>query len=84
MRIRMIIVLVRMRMEWMMKIVMMIMILDDEDVGDDGVWTVEAQETMIIETSWHVSQPADAVSGDDGGGGGHGDNEDDEDYDHDD
>ena len=40
----MIIVLVRMRMEWMMKIVMMRMILDDEDVGDDGVGTVEAQD----------------------------------------
>ena len=44
MRIRMIIVFVRMRMEWMMKIVMMRMILDDEDVGDDGVGTVEAQD----------------------------------------
>ena len=84
MRIRMIIVFVRMRMEWMMQIVMMIMILDDKDVGDDGMWTVEAQETMIIEASWHVAQPADAVSGDDLGGGGGGDNEDDEDDDHDD
>ena len=44
---------------------------------------MEAQETMIIEASWHVAQPTDSVSGDDLGGGGGGDNGDD-DSDHDD
>ena len=45
---------------------------------------MEAQEIMIIESGWHVSQPADSVCGDNLGGGGGGENEDDDDDDHDD